>query len=304
MKLSNRNHAQFYFPDRPFLHSWLRTAGKQLRLAVFLLAAPSLAFAQESDFGDQIIEEPSDEESLITHIVMDTQAGQNRKLSVLGDAKLIAFASDGARITQPAGSHVLPTGLQVEVAALSHFSFMVDCEVVKKPRVNTGSPNGLLIRLVYQDPKVVSPAVGLLAARRTPMSFASTPSYEGSSKQKYDFVPFDLSRCKLAITRVAETLEVSVGDTEMTLRPFASVPCPKGAIQGVEVVCLPNRSKKDAGEFVLREITFVGDPFINQPKPVDYWAYTWPIKWIVGLGFIAGLAAYAAKHDLYRRRIF
>ncbi|MEM8733301.1 MAG: hypothetical protein AAGG44_03715 [Planctomycetota bacterium] len=277
----------------------------QLCFAILFLVLPCTSSAQDSDFGDPIVEVPDEEEEpLITKITMDAQSGQNPLIEVTGDTKHIAFASDGARLTQPVGSHVDPTGMHFEVAALSHFSFMLDCEVVKKPRVNTGAANGLLLRLLYEDSEIVSPAVGLLAARRTPMSFASTPAYEGGTKQKYDFANFDLTRCKIAVTRVADMLEVSLGDTEMTLRPFASVPCPKGAIRGVEVVCLPNRSKKDSGEFVLREITFVGDPYINQPEPVNYWAYTWPIKWIVGLGFIAGLAAYAAKHDLYRRKIF
>jgi hypothetical protein len=183
-------------------------------------------------------------------------------------------------------------------------SLGIDFKIERPPQAGPETLSGLMMRLRFEDQAINSPVFGFASTQLGLVGFISSakPIREIKDAQ---FSPNPLQQGQLQIMKSKGQLSFAVGSSSLSMIPVGSVSCPDSPVKGIEFYSTACNSDQTKAVFRFTQMELITDEFYTQPRPVDYWQYTWPIKWLVGLSILAWLLlAVWRDPEILKRKIF
>ena len=206
----------------------------------------------------------------------------------------VNFQSNGIYVQQLAdvpGKPANGNGLKFEANAKGDFQFELDLKCVKLERPTSGWGQGMMVRVMTDDPNMPVVGIGLIAnTQHAKCCFAETKSADGKTP-KYFVEPTNFTEGTWIIKRRKNLFSLSVkplNKSEVSMFEFVAT----GAnLNGIQVWFTRQESGNTQAEFVLKKIRFRADNFFTyQAPPPAYW--TW---WKIMFGVLASVWLIAAS---------
>lgn len=277
----------------------------RISFVFFCLAQLSLSLFAQQDLD----EKPT---STILDLTSNVTANQ---IFTFTDAKnLIQPVNKGIEFKQPVGKYTPIPKLRVALSSDHEFDLWIDYEITDMPEPGPIFLSGLLIRFEYEDPSQISPVFGIATTKSRQVGFVSSAKVDRNFGQKQNIdqeiaglqlYPNPHSKSRLLISKIQGELHFYIGQSYVSMLPLGSVACPDTPIKAIEFLCTPCKTQKTQGVFRISQIELIGQTSYNYTPPINYWAYTWPIKWILGISLLAWLGIKVWRQpELLRRKIF
>lgn len=226
------------------------------------------------------------------------------RFNISGDKGLIQTTAQGVEFRQPIGLPSDQTKLGVSIPSTKQLSLGIDYSILTLPQPGPGVVSGLMIQLQYEDSSTVSPQFGLAALPRGMVGFVFS---EKPTKDVRDvrFHKMPLQAGRLLVTKAEKELHFAIGSSNLSMVPLGSVACSDAAIRGIEVYCTPCQAEETQAKYLLSGMEWTGDEYFLQPRPIDYWSYVWPIKWIFAISLLTWLVRMVWRNpEVLKRKIF
>jgi hypothetical protein len=243
-----------------------------VRIGLFVIS--TLAFFQ----GRLMAQQASAAKNSPIVWTLTSEIKDNPSFQFFGDKQLILATPQGIEFQQPIGSSSDKNKLLVIIPPTELMSIGIDFKIERAPQAGPEILSGLMMRLQFEDQAINSPVFG----------FAST-QLEG----------------ELRVMKSIGQLSFAVGSSSLSMIPLGSVSCPDSPVKGIEFFSTACHSDQTKAVFRFRRMELITDEFYTQPRPVDYWQYTWPIKWIISLSILAWLLRAVWRNpEILKRKIF
>ncbi len=214
------------------------------------------------------------EPALVTDIPLDAATREDPRFKFLlppaGSNDKLEFGAQGILVkqTSDAGRKAQHLGFELQVTSKDHFLFMLDFECPKLAAPKQGWGQGLLIRLVTEDPLTPVIAIGYVANRRYKSALCYAPNHTDSNKQSYEFQPESFKKGKLLIERKGGELFVSVDESDVgSYRLLKRVACTLAPVKEMQVWCTRQPTGNTPAQYLLKRVQWIGDSYFSQPPP-------------------------------------
>ena len=211
---------------------------------------------------------------LVSDIVLDASTREDPRFKFLlppvGSHDELEFGAQGIVVKQTtdAGKKTQHLGFELQMTSKDHFLFMLDFECPKMVAPRQGWGQGLLIRLVTEDPQAPIMAIGYVANRKYKSALCYTANHTDTNKQSYVFQPESFKKGKLLIERKGGELFISVDESEVgSYRLLKRVACTLAPVKEVQVWCTRQASGNTPAQYLLKRVQWIGDSYFSQPPP-------------------------------------
>lgn len=285
---------------------------KRRLILSFRILLVLFSFAQLTH--DLFAQQNPDDKPTSTILDLKSNVSRNPIFSFTDDKNWFQPSDKGIELKQPVGKYTPIPKMKVALSSDKEFDLWIDYEIINMPEPGPIFLSGLLIRFEYEDQSLNSPIFGIATTQARQVGFVSSAKVDRSfgTKQKIDqeipglqLSPNPQSKSRLLVSKINGSLNFFLGQSNVSVRSLGSVACPDAPIKGIEILCTPCKTKQSQGIFRISQIELFGQSHFNYQAPINYWAYTWPIKWIFGISLLAWLGFKVWRDpELLRRKIF
>ena len=235
----------------------LRGAGWLVLTIVFL--SPSHANSQEPISAIDIKLGPDSRNDSRLELIQPPQ----------GSTDSMELSTAGILIKQSntSSSQSKAVGFKLLAGSQTHFSFLLDFECLHLEQPKSGWGQGLLIRIVTEDPKAPVMAIGYVATKKMKNVFVSTMNHTNSQNQEFDLLPLTHTKGRWLVERQGNELIVARDESGFSFRQINRMQCTTAPVRELQVLCTRQDSGNMPAEFLLKSIRFAGDQFFDQPRP-------------------------------------
>lgn len=189
----------------------------------------------------------------------------------------LEFGANGIRIKQSteSGEKAQSVGFILKATSQDHFLFELEFECPKLTPPKGGSVQGLLIRVVTEDPNAPVMAIAYVASKQFKSALGWTANHTDARKQNFEFQPLSIANGTLLVERKQDELFVSIDESGVgSFRLLKQVKCTPAAVKEIQVLCTRQPSGNTPAEYLLKRVRWVGDSYFHQAPPSPPWV-TW-----------------------------
>jgi hypothetical protein len=269
-----------------------------VRIGLFVIS--TLAFFQ----GRLMAQQASAAKNSPIVWTLTSEIKDNPSFQFFGDKQLILATPQGIEFQQPIGSSSDKNKLLVIIPPTELMSIGIDFKIERAPQAGPEILSGLMMRLQFEDQAINSPVFGFASTQLGLAGFLSSSKPIRELKDAL-YSPNPLQEGELRVMKSIGQLSFAVGSSSLSMIPLGSVSCPDSPVKGIEFFSTACHSDQTKAVFRFRRMELITDEFYTQPRPVDYWQYTWPIKWIISLSILAWLLRAVWRNpEILKRKIF
>lgn len=224
-----------------------------------------------------------------------------------GSPDRVEFLPAGILVRQMAEVKGRPsggTGVKLLVNAKGDFRCEVEFECHQLDKPSAGWGQGMLIRVLTDDPQSPVMAFGCIANKRFPRCYWVQLTH-GESKPADRFVrPCTFSKGSWIVERKGREVVLSVNDGSGHIHVVTKLPCTEANLNGVQLWCTRQETGNAAAEFLLKKVSFSTDSMFAYAEPPRKAWGPWTMAMVVILVNALGYAIYWGGKRLkaYRQR--
>lgn len=210
-----------------------------------------------------------------------------------GSPDQVQFLADGILIKQVAdvkNKKTGVTGLKLLTSAQGDFTLELDFECKKLDRPSSGWGQGLVIRLLTDDPDTPVIAIGCVANKQfarccwIQMAHGDTRPADRFSKE------CSFAKGEWIVQRSGKELALSVRERGSDPVEITRMPCTTASLNGIHVWSTRQESGNGAAEFLLKNVKFTSDSFFTyKDPPASIWNGWTLFAIVVGVNLVGYL---------------
>jgi hypothetical protein len=216
----------------------------------------------------------------------------------------VQFLPNGLSIRQGAdvqGKKTGVAGFKLHSNATGDFKFMLDFECKKLEKAKAGWGQGLMIRVMTDDPATPVMAFGCVANQQFDRGWVIQINHAKDVPQERFAGPFDFEKGTWSIQRVGSDLTLSIGKDSQSLEVIKTVKGTDASLSGVHVWCTRQETGNSPAEYLLKRVQFEADSmFAFKEAPYSLWNWWTLFAVVLGLNAI-GLIIFFVRRLRERR---
>jgi hypothetical protein len=216
----------------------------------------------------------------------------------------VQFLPNGLAIRQGAdvqGKKTGVAGFKLHSNAAGDFKFMLDFECKKLEKAKAGWGQGLMIRVMTDDPATPVMAFGCVANQQFDRGWVIQINHTKDVPQERFAGQFNFEKGTWSIQRVGSELTLSIGKDSESLEVIKTVKGTDASLSGVHVWCTRQETGNSPAEYLLKRVQFEADSmFAFKEAPYSFWNWWTLIATVLGLNAI-GLIIFFVRRLRERR---
>ncbi len=213
----------------------------------------------------------------------------------------VKFLPNGILIRQVAdvqGKKTGVAGMKLHSNATGDFTFSLDFECKKLEKAKSGWGQGLMIRVMTDDPATPVMAFGCVANQQFDRGYVIQINHPQGTPQERFAGPLNFEKGTWTIQRIGSKLTLSVGKDRESAEILKTVQGTSASLAGVHIWCTRQESGNSPAEYLLKRLRFESDSmFTYKVAPATFWNW-WTLLAIVVSG---NMVAFVAIYLLQRR---
>lgn len=208
----------------------------------------------------------------------------------------VQFLHNGISIRQVGdveGKKTGVAGFKLHSNATGDFKFSLDFECKKLEKAKTGWGQGLMIRVMTDDPATPVMAFGCVANKQFDRGWVIQINHSGEVPQERFAGQFNFDKGTWTIQRVGSELTLSIGKDLESLETIKKVKGTDASLAGVHVWCTRQESGNSPAEYLLRRVQFEADSlFAYKEAPSPFWNWWKLLAIVLGINIAAFVGIY------------
>ncbi len=187
-----------------------------------------------------------------------------------GSPDRVSFQPDGIYVRQVeeiAGQPSAGCGLKFINNAAGDFKFEIEFECKELQPPKSGWGQGMMIRILTDDPEASVMAVGCVANQQHPRCLWIQMPRGNGQQPMYGSQPTDFKKGVWIVERKADELICSIKTKDEPLAEKIRLPCTTSSLNGVQFWFTRQAAGNTKSEFVLKHLKFECDRFFTYQAP-------------------------------------
>ena len=211
----------------------------------------------------------------------------------------VQFLPNGILVRQVAdvqGKKTGVAGLKLHSNATGDFTFSLDFECKKLEKAKSGWGQGLMIRVLTDDPATPVMAFGCVANKQFDRGYVIQINHPEGTPQERFAGRLDFEKGTWTIQRIGSELTLSVGNDRESAEILKTVKGTNASLSGVHVWCTRQESGNSPAEYLLKRLRFESDSmFAYKEAPAAFGNWWTLFAIVVGGNLVAFIAIYLCQ---------
>lgn len=211
-----------------------------------------------------------------------------------GSPDRVRFLANGilvCQVPEVKGKPTGGTGIKLHANFRDDFKFRVEFECRKLQKPSSGWGQGMMIRLLTDNPSSPVMAFGCIATKSLDRCYYIQFPHKGGKPIRF-VRSSEFRQGAWIIERQASEISLTIEDEKGNSTEIASMPCTTASLNGIQLWCTRQVAGNSDAEFLLERIQLSGTHFFTQEEHnAGWWRWWSPLLCVCSLNAI-GFVAY------------